>query len=164
MTNELTHHGIKGQKWGVRRFQKKDGTLTPAGKKRYNDDDLMKKYGELEDQMTYGKHANPKKNAAIQKRMREIENELNAESNAKKAAKLEKAKAKIEKQKQAAIGKAEVKAIKKTYAAEYRAGHSFITNLWGDYTGTGARMYADMKYNTINVRGNKFNEDTWEDE
>ena len=30
----LTHHGIKGQKWGVRRFQNADGTLTNAGKKR----------------------------------------------------------------------------------------------------------------------------------
>ena len=33
-TNELYHHGIKGQKWGVRRFQRKDGTRTAAGKKR----------------------------------------------------------------------------------------------------------------------------------
>lgn len=30
----LAHHGIKGQKWGVRRFQNPDGTLTPAGRKR----------------------------------------------------------------------------------------------------------------------------------
>ena len=37
-SNELYHHGIKGQKWGVRRFQKKDGSLTPAGRKRYDDD------------------------------------------------------------------------------------------------------------------------------
>lgn len=32
---ELHHHGIKGMRWGVRRFQNKDGSLTPAGKKRY---------------------------------------------------------------------------------------------------------------------------------
>lgn len=31
---ELQHHGILGQKWGVRRFQNKDGSLTQAGKKR----------------------------------------------------------------------------------------------------------------------------------
>lgn len=33
--NELYHHGIKGQKWGVRRFQNGDGSLKPAGEKRY---------------------------------------------------------------------------------------------------------------------------------
>lgn len=32
---ELYHHGIKGQRWGVRRFKKENGQLTPAGKKRY---------------------------------------------------------------------------------------------------------------------------------
>lgn len=31
----LMHHGIKGMKWGIRRYQNKDGSLTPAGKMRY---------------------------------------------------------------------------------------------------------------------------------
>ncbi len=35
-TNYLAHYGIKGQKWGVRRFQNKDGSYTAAGKKRYD--------------------------------------------------------------------------------------------------------------------------------
>lgn len=33
---ELYHHGVKGMKWGVRRYQNKDGSLTEAGKKRYS--------------------------------------------------------------------------------------------------------------------------------
>ena len=36
---ELYHHGIKGQKWGVRRFQYEDGSLTPEGRERYRDGD-----------------------------------------------------------------------------------------------------------------------------
>lgn len=34
-SDELCHHGILGQKWGVRRYQNPDGSLTPEGKKRY---------------------------------------------------------------------------------------------------------------------------------
>ena len=37
--NELYHHGVKGMKWGVRRYQNADGSLTAAGRKK-----ISKKY------------------------------------------------------------------------------------------------------------------------
>lgn len=70
MTTELYHYGIKGMKWGVRRYENKDGTLTPAGKKRYNYEDHQKK----QDERLYGKRA-PKR---IQKRLDNGETLLSA--------------------------------------------------------------------------------------
>ena len=42
MNDYLEHHGIKGQKWGIRRFQREDGTRTEAGKKRYRSDEYKR--------------------------------------------------------------------------------------------------------------------------
>lgn len=43
-SNYLEHHGILGQKWGVRRFQNADGSLTEAGKKRMSIGDHIKEH------------------------------------------------------------------------------------------------------------------------
>lgn len=51
--NELYHHGVKGQKWGVRRYQNADGSLTTAGQKKAAA--LRRKYTKLSgDDPNYG--------------------------------------------------------------------------------------------------------------
>jgi hypothetical protein len=49
MEYELKHSGVKGMKWGVRRYQNKDGSLTPAGKKRRKSDDYHEDYKRAHD-------------------------------------------------------------------------------------------------------------------
>ncbi len=60
--DDLRHWGIKGMKWGVRRYQNADGTLTAAGKKRYSNsenvrdistDELRKKVNRLNNEQRY---------------------------------------------------------------------------------------------------------------
>lgn len=45
--NALSHHGIKGQRWGIRRYQNPDGTLTEAGKARYGSSREQEKLSNL---------------------------------------------------------------------------------------------------------------------
>lgn len=52
--NYISHHGILGQKWGIRRFQNPDGTLTPAGKRRYGAESV----GEISSAKGYKKRLN----------------------------------------------------------------------------------------------------------
>lgn len=57
---ELYHHGIKGMQWGVRRFQNRDGSLTPRGQKRRENDDFNERYKpsqRFDDENMYSKGA-----------------------------------------------------------------------------------------------------------
>lgn len=50
MENVISHSGTKGMKWGVRRYQNKDGSLTDAGKKRYARDAREKEYDKYDNE------------------------------------------------------------------------------------------------------------------
>lgn len=69
-TDYLAHHGILGMKWGVRRYQNKDGSLTEAGKMRYIDTDtnvtknVKKDYNDLSDEDFRRKYSTTKKTYA----------------------------------------------------------------------------------------------------
>lgn len=80
--DELSHHGILGQKWGVRRYQNPDGSLTPLGRKRYG----VKTYAELSSSQKrevnkLDKEVQAKEDAenANKQRLREIKEEGKAE-------------------------------------------------------------------------------------
>lgn len=58
--HEMYHHGIKGMHWGIRRFQNEDGTLTAAGRRRYEKElNKMDKKASLHaaDSLAYKRHA-----------------------------------------------------------------------------------------------------------
>lgn len=83
----LEHHGIKGMKWGVRRFQNKDGSLTAAGKKRYDVGDatvLDKKAAKAFNQGKRGLGHFYKKQARNERIAKKIQYDSNISSRRKK--------------------------------------------------------------------------------
>ena len=76
MNNELYHHGIKGQRWGIRRYQDYDGSYTQAGLKRYREqqqlaDDAKAAYKKTKDDYKSGKVSREDLSAAKIKYKRE---------------------------------------------------------------------------------------------
>ena len=47
MSDYISHFGVKGMKWGIRRYQNRDGSLTPEGRKRYGRSEDSEKVREL---------------------------------------------------------------------------------------------------------------------
>lgn len=82
---DLVHHGIKGQKWGQRRYQNKDGSLTPAGKKRYSDaswdgpEPTLRELGKMqkEDPDKYAKYQEYSKAKGYDKANKEHQKDVN---------------------------------------------------------------------------------------
>ena len=68
----LEHHGILGMKWGIRRFQNSDGSLTPAGQKRYQSPEITKQ------DLRWAKR---KSNKITEKAKKQSQKELNAYGN-----------------------------------------------------------------------------------
>lgn len=103
--NFLEHHGIKGQKWGIRRYQFPDGSLTPEGRERYGynyetgeynkklymedqDRQKAKEYSKIESEQRKKEKAQEKKEKAQEKKEKRAEQEAKrTEKENKKAAK-----------------------------------------------------------------------------
>lgn len=147
--DELFHHGVKGQKWGIRRFTNKDGTLTEEGKQHYNVDDNASIVGRALFNSTTGQKLAVTFNKGFKADKKAIKNEYR--DRVKSSDKEESKEAKAAQKE--AIKKARVDAADAIYSHQSHAANSLIQTegfgrqfakkmVMGDY---GNLMYTNLR-------------------
>ena len=89
--DDLMHYGVPGMRWGHKKSRPVSTTKSVRKQRKL----LEKEYGKLEDQMTYGKKADAKKNAALSKKMNDIEKKLDRLNKAERSEKIKKGRSKV---------------------------------------------------------------------
>jgi hypothetical protein len=144
--DELCHWGIKGMKWGVRRYQNQDGTLTSAGRKRYSADDYkngVKKAGNVAKRFLKGTARpmdkdgwTPQGKAHFNNPKKMTDEELN-----QRIARMQKEKQYLELKKSTSPGKAYVTDLLKT------AGNKIVGGAAGAIGGVAGKVAVDAVLN-----------------
>lgn len=130
--DELQHHGIKGQRWGVRRYQNSDGTLTNAGKKRYNKE-LEKLKAEEEkikaaEKVAANKKRTQNKIDKLEAKRQELEQRKLALKGDKKAKKAAEEEEKRKKEDAESLEEKRERLLKSTDAAELYKNKDILSN------------------------------------
>lgn len=174
---ELYHHGVKGMKWGVRKKQYTaldDGRGKNTAASRARDAESVyrdKKTQYKQAKKAYNKSFNKAYNRSFAawspiKKHREA-NDARWEDAINKADTANKAREEYRAAKKAAteakqLARLEMKNVKAQYQKQYLEGRSATSKLFERAMGYD-KMYADVKYESVYTRGQKFIEDTWED-
>ena len=148
--DELYHHGVKGQKWGLRRFQNADGTLTSAGRQRYKVDSKASIVGRAMFNTDIGQRIAVRAN----KGQRQDRKEIKADYKAKMAGKSGAEKKELKDQRKAEFNEAKVAAADAIYGRQSHAANTAIQTenlgkaiaksfLMGGY---GAKTYNEIRH------------------